>query len=149
MSDGDEALAKAAISINDLALGLTRAIGMYPIAMYPMAGMEGKRIMCAKNGCKDKYGANLVKSVSLVLCQTHEGALDRVPAIRKLWREKHLADVRTSAFIRSGNADLATTNAAWSLDIEESLLVAALAWSKELDAEPEVVDAPKESWVTP
>lgn len=117
------------------------ATGVLGMMAY-MLGMMGERIMCTKNGCKDH--GTLVKSVSLVLCSAHEGALDRVPAIRKLAKEKYRADVRTSAFAHGGNAELADSNAAKALDIEDALLEAALVWSKEPDAKPDVIEAPKE-----
>jgi hypothetical protein len=113
--------------------------------MSYLIGMMGDRIMCTKNGCKGH--GNLVRSVSLVLCATHEAALDRVPEIRKLWKQKYRADIRTSAFAHGGNAELADVNAAKALDIEDQLLDAALTWSKEPDEEGPV--KPTFDWTRP
>ena len=121
-----------------MAIAATGMLGM----MGYFLGMMGERVMCTKAGCKGH--GSLVKSVSLILCSTHEGALDRVPEIRKLMKEKYLADVRTSAFAHGGNAELASSSAAKALDIEDLLLEVALAWSKEPDVKPDVIDAPKE-----
>lgn len=109
------------------------ATGMLGMIAY-MFGTMGERIMCTKNGCKGH--GTLVKSVSLILCAKHEGALDRVPVIRTLMKEKYLADVRTSAFAHGGNAELASSSASKALDIEDQLLDASLEWSKVPDVAP-------------
>jgi len=131
--------------------GLKKVIpwGALAIAAIPMMGMlgyllrmMGERIMCTKNGCKGH--GTLVKSVSLILCSTHEGALDRVPVIRTLMKEKYLADVRTSAFAHGGNAELASSSASKALDIEDKLLDVSLEWSKVSDV---VTETPIEKQV--
>ena len=113
-------------------------------ALYGWLGFrmtnEGGRIMCTKNGCKEKYSTTLVKGVSLVLCITHEAALARVPEMRKIRREQYLSEVRVSALIRAGNAELAVAEAVKAVDYEDRHLDAALAWSKEPDAPADVIE---------
>jgi hypothetical protein len=155
VSEGEAALVSggegALVSGGEGALANTKTAMMLSAGILGVMGMMGyffgmgERIMCTKAGCRGH--GSLVKSVSLILCSTHEAALDRVPEIRKLSKEKYRADVRTSAYAHGGDAVNADRNAMLGLEIEDTLLEAALAWSKTPDAAEvpaDVIDAPRE-----